>query len=316
MVFAVRCLGVSLGIFILVYALLSLLVVSGRRFVLRACRNLSPAASADVLFAWRILPLLTAVSVTLGYVIPSFLLLEPHHAEEPYSFGLLMLGICCTAVFAAGLSRAIRAQRKATEATAQWLSGAEVMAASSPVPVYRTRTQSPALTVAGVYAPRVLVSESTLSVLTDPELQTALRHEIAHVRRRDNLKKLLFRFSVFPGMTALEAAWSDAAEMAADDAAVSSVREALDLAAALIKLSRLAQARHSVALSTGFLQSSSGSLAARVQRLFAWNQAIGNRKTQTWFYAVPTFALVCLCAVSTYDSVLSGMHTLTEWLVR
>ena len=175
---------------------------------------------------------------------------------------------------------------------------------------------SPALTVAGVYAPRVLVSESTLSVLTEQELQTALRHEIAHVRRRDNLKKLLFRFSVFPGMTPLESAWSDAAEMAADDAAVSSIREALDLAAALIKLSRLAQSRSQVALSTGFLQSSSGSLAARIQRLFAWDCSQGRRDTQTWLYALPTAAIVCLCAVTTYGTVLSRMHAITEWLVR
>jgi Zn-dependent protease with chaperone function len=316
MVFAVRCLGVSLGIFILVYAGLSLLVVSGRKFVLGACRSLSPAASADVLFAWRILPLLAALSLTLGYVIPSFVLLEPHHTDEPYSFGLVMLGVSCTAVFAAGLWRALRAQHKATQATAQWLSGAEVMPAVSPVPVFRTRTRSPALTVAGVYAPRVLVSESTLSVLTEQELQTALRHEIAHVRRQDNLKKLLFRFSVFPGMTPLESAWSDAAEMAADDAAVSSIREALDLAAALIKLSRLAQARSPIALTTGFLQSSSGSLAARIERLFAWDHALGQQGSQPWFYAVPAVAIVSLCAVSTYGSVLSGMHILTEWLVR
>jgi Zn-dependent protease with chaperone function len=316
MVFAVRCLGVSLGIFILVYAALSLLVVGGRKFVLRLCHSLSPAASADVFFAWRILPLLAAVSVTLGYVIPSFVLLEPHHTDEPYSFGLLMLGVCCTVVFGAGLWRAIRAQRRATQAIAQWLSGAEAMNAASPVPVFRTRTKSPALTVAGVYAPRVLVSESTLSVLTQQELQTALRHELAHVRRRDNLKKLLFRFSVFPGMTPLESAWSDAAEMAADDAAVSSVREALDLAAALIKLSRIAQSRTSVALSTGFLQSSSGSLAARIERLFAWEHSLERQETQTWLYAVPTAAIVFLCAVSTYGTVLSGMHTLTEWLVR
>ena len=36
----------------------------------------------------------------------------------------------------------------------------------------------------------------------------------------DNLKKLVFRFCPFPGMSKLESAWSQAAEMAADDAAV------------------------------------------------------------------------------------------------
>ena len=66
-----------------------------------------------------------------------------------------------------------------------------------------------------------------------------MNHEIAHVRRRDNLKKLLLRFVAFPRMAGLEAAWIEATEMAADDAAVLNASEALDLAAALLKLSRI-----------------------------------------------------------------------------
>ena len=40
-------------------------------------------------------------------------------------------------------------------------------------------------------------------------------------------------------MAKLESAWSEAAELAADDAAVSNLNDAVDLAAALVKLSRL-----------------------------------------------------------------------------
>ena len=46
------------------------------------------------------------------------------------------------------------------------------------------------------------------------------------MRSRDNLKKLAFRLSPAPGMAKLESAWQEAAELAADDAAVSSVRDA------------------------------------------------------------------------------------------
>ena len=46
----------------------------------------------------------------------------------------------------------------------------------------------------------MLLSGAAELVLTTNELQTALNHEIAHVRRRDNLKKLLLRFVAFPGM--------------------------------------------------------------------------------------------------------------------
>lgn len=55
----------------------------------------------------------------------------------------------------------------------------------------------------------------------------------------DNLKKLVFRFCFFPGMAKLESAWSQVAELAADDAAVSNMDDAVNLASALVKVSRL-----------------------------------------------------------------------------
>ena len=61
--------------------------------------------------------------------------------------------------------------------------------------------------------------------------------------------------------------------MAADDEAVSSFRDALDLAAALIKLSRQAPAQPCAELATALLHSSTESLKVRVQRLFIWNSA-------------------------------------------
>ena len=75
------------------------------------------------------------------------------------------------------------------------------------------------------------------------------------MRRRDNLKKLLLRFVAFPGMAGLEAAWLEATEMAADDAAVSNAGEALDLAAALIKLSRLGPVEAPVDLTAALVHS-------------------------------------------------------------
>ena len=58
-------------------------------------------------------------------------------------------------------------------------------------------------------------------------------------------------------MAKLEQAWSEAAEIAADNAAVSSLSQALDLASALIKISRITPVRTAV-LATGFLHGDSG----------------------------------------------------------
>jgi len=296
----------------------SLSVAVGRGWKL-VCRILKPGSArglADLLFILRILPFALSCAVTLVFTLPSFLLLEPHGTDEAIGTAPMVLGILCLALLGIGVVQAYRAQLKTSRAMTEWLNGATVMESSPEATVLQTRKRAPSLTVAGVCAPKVLVSEEAVAALTEPELQTALRHEMTHVRRYDNLKKLLFRFSVFPGMKNLESAWSEEAEMAADDAAVSSIQDALDLAAALIKVSRLGPIQSSAELATGLLHSSTA-LSARIQRLFAWE------KTQTpesgglnWRYGLPSAAIATVAVIVSYSSALTQMHALTEWLVR
>ena len=180
----------------------------------------------------------------------------------------------------------------------------------------RTGKHAPGLAVAGVRDPKVLVSEASIAALTPPELRTALRHELAHVRSHDNLKKLLFRLSAFPGMAPLERTWSEEAELAADDSAVASVDDALDLAAALIKVSRLGSAQPCPELATGLLHSSTA-LPLRLQRLFSWEQrprSLGSG-TGRWYGIISAVAMLVL-VVTTYSAALTQVHAVTEWLVR
>ena len=312
--FLVRCIGVSLAIFVLLYGLLSLAVAHAWKVVRRAFGQLSARREADLLFAFRMLPFLFAAGVTLAYTLPSFLLLEPAKTDEPLGPPLLVLGLSSLVLMGAGILRGAAAQLKTSQALSAWLCGATVME-SGAVPILRTGKNAPSLTVAGVCTPKVLVSETAVDILSGQELRTALQHEMAHVQRHDNLKKLLFRFSVFPGMTGLESAWSDAAEMAADDAAVSSFSDALDLAAALIKLSRFAPVQPSADLSTALLPNSTASLSTRVERLFAW-KLDSTPNTYRWWHAAPAIVATLLCAVLTYSAALSSMHEVTEWIVR
>jgi Zn-dependent protease with chaperone function len=197
-----------------------------------------------------------------------------------------------------------------------WLSDATAIAAGAAVPFFRTGRGIPALTAAGILGPKVLISEAATAVLSESELRTALRHEVAHVRRRDNLKKLLFRFCAFPRMAQLEKAWSEAAEMAADDAAVDSAWEALDLASALIKLSRLPQVSQSPALTTALLHASATAMNARIERLIAWDDASASTdQFSLWYALLPAFGIV-VCAAVTYNAMLNQLHLATEWLVR
>jgi len=314
--FAARCLGVSLAVFVLLYVSLSLAVGRGWKLAWRIFKPRLASGSADLLFVLRILPFALSCAFTLVFTLPSFLLLEPRGTDEAIGTAPVALGLCCLALFTIGTLRAYAAQLRTSRAMAEWLSGASVMESGPEATVLQTGKHSPSLTVAGVCAPKVLVSEDAVATLTASELRTALRHEMAHVRRYDNLKKLLFRLSVFPGMKHLERAWSEEAEIAADDAAVSSFRDALDLAAALIKVSRLGPIQATAELATGLLHSSTA-LSTRIQRLFAWDKIqVPQPDSLGWKYALAPAAATVICLFFSYSSVLTQMHAVTEWLVR
>jgi Zn-dependent protease with chaperone function len=318
--FAARGIGVSLAVFVLLYVFLSLLVSRGWKLIRHMLRPRSARRAADLLFALRILPLALSSLVTVAFTLPSFLLLEPRSTNEAIGTAPLALGLCCLTLLGAGLTRAALAQLRASRALVKWLDGSilmdsEIEESGNSVPIFRTGNAAPTLTVAGVCAPKVLVSEVAVAMLNPSELQTALRHEIAHAIRYDNLRKLVFRFSAFPAMAELERAWSEETEMAADDAAVSSFHDALDLAAALIKVSRLGPMESSGELTTSLLHSSTA-LSARVRRLVAWDKTQKLQAQGGSFYAIPALAAIVICVAMSYGSVLTQMHAVTEWLVR
>jgi hypothetical protein len=310
--FALRGIAVSLSFFVLLYCLISALVVG-------AWRSLRPLHAperrvAAVLFSLRILPLVASVVMTFAFVVPSFQLLEPRSVDEGIGAMPLALGTCALMLIACGCYRVIAAQTTTSRAVTRWLQGAHPLAAAAETVIFCPRPETPPLTLVGVRKPRVLVSESTVALLSHDELQIALKHEHAHTRSHDNLRKLVLRFCPFPNMTKLERAWSDAAELAADDAAVSNLEDAIDLAAALVKLSRTVPVDAAPICTTGFV---TGSVSARVVRLLAWNEACKTRQPRVYSgCAILPLVAALLCVVATYGPALALTHELTEWLVR
>jgi Zn-dependent protease with chaperone function len=318
--FAARCVGVSLAVFVLLYVSLSLSVSWGWKLIRRVCRPHSARGSADLLFVLRMLPLAVSTLITFAVTLPSFLLLEPRATNEAIGTAPLTLGLCCLILIATGITRAAMTQLRASRALIKWLDGSilmesQILESGEGVPIFRTGNSAPGLTVAGVCSPKVLVSEAAFAMLNPPELRTSLRHEMAHALRYDNLKKLVFRFSAFPAMADLERAWSEQTEMAADDAAVSSFQDALDLAAALIKVSRLGPTESSSELTMALLHSSTA-LSARVQRLVRWEKRQIPRAQEPWWYALPLVAATAIGVAMVYGPALTQMHAVTEWLVR
>lgn len=315
MIFTIRCLDVSLAFFFILYCVLSAVVSGSWRVAKRFGAELCARRQADLLFSLRLLPVVAAAVWTLGFVVPSFLLLEPRAACEPVGEIPLALAGCCLLLFALGVGRAWRAHTKTANTVDAWISKARAMPSAERVPVFRIRSVVPALTVAGMWMPRVLLSDAAATVLSRQELDTALKHEWAHVHRWDNLKKLMFLVCSFAGMSQLESAWAEASEMAADDEAVANARNALDLASALIKLSRLAPVQPSMALTTALVNGAS--VSARVARLVAWDET---RVTRPRGFVFPGYAKVAALGTAcgillTYGAVLRDMHALTEFVV-
>lgn len=310
MIFAARGILVSLAFFVLVYNFLSVLALLTWQSISFFSRP--RLASVNVLFWLRVMPFGLSAAVSLFLAFPSFLLLETHTMDE--RLHTFALGASALLVLGAGLYRvmtaAVRTRRVVSECL-QAAKGLETDAAISAV--VSPQSVSPLMLI-GIRMPRVLISTAARHVLSDEELRAAVRHEIEHQRSHDNLKKLVFNCIPFPGMAGLERAWQEAAELAADYGAVSSRKEALDLAAALIKLSRRFPSQAAPAFTTGLVSGSA--VTTRVERLLAW-KAVPATARSRWRRAIPLALIVTvgLGLVANLGPALILVHSLTERFV-
>jgi hypothetical protein len=317
-VFAARGIVVCDSVFLLVYLVLSVAVCRGWRTIFLWSGKIPARHFADLLVALRLLPFLAALGVTAGFVIPSFLLLEPRGINETLGGIPLALGIAGLVLTALGVCNVTASAVRASKIIAVWTREGKPVHRTGTVPVLRISSIFPALTASGILRPRVLISKAAELLLTTSELEAALRHEFAHIRRWDNLKKLLFRFVRFPGMSGLESAWLDETEMAADDAAVSNETQALDLAAAIIKLSRLSwkPGDDSAQLGMALVHDSAESTHARVGRLIRWSEKRHSTKSYFTWYALASGLATVASVALTYNQLLVHLHSATEWLFR
>ena len=306
--YLLRCAVVSLGVFFLLYAGFSGLVA--------VCwRSVKMPASATALFVLRVLPMFAAGAVVLLVTMPSFLYLEPRAVEEEFGLSGLAMALCGTAVLAVGFVSAVAAWCRASRFVHACTANSRRLDANVGVPAFEVSCAAPALLVSGVYRPRLLVSGRAAELLSPSEMEVAIRHELAHVRGRDNLKKMVLRFCAFPFLAALEHEWLMAAEMAADDAAVTDERTALDLASALIKIARASSGTVAPELAMSLVPEKGARLSARVQRLLTWQRPVSARNPHLKKIAALAGLTALLVAVN-YSWVLVQMHEFTELLVR
>jgi len=284
--------------------------------LLLACASLRPArpqARPAVLLARAVAPTLVASIVSTALILPAFLLFEPAHDGERAGVVLTALAVLGGAQIGAAAVRAIRMLRFARTVTSAW----GVHARPLPhepwgLPAYAVDAGFPVVAVAGFFRPRLFVDRRVLTVCSPAELAAIAAHERAHVECRDNLRRLLVGACEGPRSRAA-AAWRHAAEHAADARAAESSERAVDLAAALVKIARLAPGRplETAALSTIH---DGGSLEARIQRLLAVDRpaAVRAPRSVIWLAAAPAAFAILLQG----RAMLAWTHAAVELLVR
>jgi hypothetical protein len=308
-IFAARGIMVSLAFFSLTYCFLSLaawLSWKGIHSFFR-WRQLR----ANFWFHVRVFPLVLSAAITLFLVFPSFLLFEARTMDE--DFCTFALSVCAALFLGAGLCQVMAAAIRTRRVVAECLEGARRLSSDDATSALVSPRSVLPLMLVGIRAPRILISEAARNLLSEGELRAAVRHEIEHLRSRDNLRKVILSCIPFPGMAGLERTWQEAAELAADDGAVSSREEALDLAAALIKLSRCFRPQAAPAFTTG-LVSAPGCVATRVERLLAWKED-SDGAHNGWDCALPLALAAILLLAANLGPIMVLMHSVTERLV-
>jgi len=126
----------------------------------------------------------------------------------------------------------------------------------------------------GFLRPTCVFSSALVSGLSAAELEAVVAHEAAHVKRRDNLARILvaawdaLAFLV-PPLRHLSDQWKQQAEMAADELAASKTGRPIELASALVRVGRMRQVGRDAALASSFAVAEWGLLTRRVKRLLA-----------------------------------------------
>lgn len=291
----------------------------------RRLSTVRPASAARVFLLVRLLPGVVSLFFTVALFLPAHWRLEPTDADESAGYSLVLLAVVGAAILVATAWRAWVAARATGWIGRVWARRSQPRAIEAGgVPVYGLPDASPVVSLVGVIRPRLFVATQVLDALTADELDVSVAHELAHLRSRDNLKRVLVAcspdlLSVVGLNRRVEDRWRAALEFAADARAVGDDEaRALSLVSALVKVARLTPSplHGRVPLPTGSHFYEGALLAARIDRLL---------KVETWrrqsFAMVPVWpvslvGLTLLAALLPSHEVWLTVHVVTEGLIR
>jgi len=287
---------------------------------------------AEILFVMRIGPPVVAIVAIAAFMIPSYLVYEPHASGESVGWKLGLLATLSAVGVALAIWRGVRSWLATRSLLKSWLaSSTRVDLDGVYVPTYILEHSFPIIAVVGAIRPRLFIANHVLESLSPEELAAAVAHECGHLAARDNFKRSGMRVSraallLIPCGRSLDRAWSEASESAADEhAAQRSSLVALNLASALVHIARMiptGQQQVIPAAVSAFLGNEDGpgvkvrvrrlvELAATDPRLLVSNASMV--RLVPWF--VLTLIVVASVTLESRPQVLAAVHHFVEQVV-
>lgn len=280
----------------------------------RRRRSADPIARADALRQARFLPILMACGAT-AWTSLSFVIFEPRSADETMGVVLMLFAGLAILLIVHSVVRTIWLVARSHAAIRPLLAaGTPIALDGIKAPALAIEAPFPIVAVVGLRRPQLIIARSVLAACTPDELRAILAHEAGHIRRRDNLTRLLMAvtpdfLSWIPAVNRMiAAAWHEAAEEAADDCADAlGPRGRLHLAEALLRVARLAPSGTTpIVLPTSALYRGED-LGRRVRRLLVPPTHDGRKVHTAARRLITVAAALTACVLA-----LHGIHELVE----
>lgn len=239
-----RCVVLSLAAFGVTHLLASALLAVPSTPGKDVRQGESPADRADRLLQSQVLPTAAAVFVLLFAAIGLFRF-ESRDGDEVIGRVLSLAATLGASLLLLMVWRLARMRWQTARLVGTWLADATRLDLPDvKIPVFAINTGFPVVAVIGVLRPRLVIDQQVLRACNEHELAAILAHERGHVLRWDNLRRTLVTAVPGPWFSRdLPDAWRQATEEAADDLAAATAQDArFHLAAALLRVSRLAPA--------------------------------------------------------------------------
>jgi hypothetical protein len=262
---------VTMAAFFVTLTMASAVLTGMTRRLAHAVAGQSPQSQSRALFAALVFPTALAVGVASVGVLLPFVIFEPIDTDERAPLSLSVLALAGTGILCTFFSRLVRSWRATVALRRAWMARARRLGDQSGLTVYGIDEAFPIVAVVGIRRPALFVSQKVIDSCSRDEVAAMMAHERAHVRTRDNLRRLVLDacadFVPTSRRRELSQAWRDATEKAADSAAAErGETNVTDLASALVSIGRLAQSATPVPSISSAFYSGSG-LESRVRRL-------------------------------------------------